>query len=117
MSAVEPATAVRPRKPRERNPRRVVLDMLKEARKTADFMVHRWSYVPGTDFYRNAEGNLGYWGRRERADIPASEYIENDPRYWAELYGQMEALETQARKIKLFAYEQYHAKKGGGTNG
>lgn len=92
---------------RARNPRRVVLEMISEAHKTAQFMVWRWKFVPGEDIYRNAEGRMGMWGHRNRRDIPREEYIEYKPEYWAELYNQMNELEQQARKIKAFAREQY----------
>jgi hypothetical protein len=102
--------------PRQRNPRRVTLEKLKAAAVILDGMVRRWQYVPGTDIYRNADGNLGHWGHRDRADIPASEYIENRPEFWVELHNQMAQLEEQARAIRHFAAEQYYAKGGEAPN-
>lgn len=105
----------KPRKARERNPRRVVLEMLKEAKAIASFMVDRWSYVPSTSYFKDpgADSITRHSPPRERADIPASEYRENDPKYWAELHAQMLQLEEEARKIRAFAYEQFG--KAGGT--
>lgn len=100
------------RKPHQRNPRRAVLDKLRQVKRTVDAMVSQWQFVPSTDLYRNAEGNLGYWGHRGRANIPASEYIENDPKYWAQLYNLMAEAEAGARDIKLFAHSMYRATGG-----
>lgn len=105
----------KPRKPRERNPRRVALEMLREASKIAHFMVHRWSHVPSTHHFKDpgADRSTYHYSPRKRADIPAEEYIESDPRYWAELHSQMLQLEEEARKVRRFAYEQFG--KTGGT--
>lgn len=109
------APANLPRKARERNPRRVALEMLKEAKRIAAFMVDRWSQLPSTSYYRDpgADKVTHHYPPRRRADIDSSEYIESDPRYWAELHSQMRQLEEEARKIREFAYIQFG--KTGGT--
>lgn len=112
--AERPQRAPRKPQPRKRNPRRVVLEKLRAAKANLDHMVHRWQFVPGTFLYRNEEGRLGYWGARARKDIPDSEYIENDPKFWAELHNHMAQLEADIRAIRLFAAEQY-TEKGGKT--
>lgn len=103
------------RKARERNPRRVVLEMLQEAKRISSYMVDRWSYVPNLHYFKDpgADKITRHSPPRKRADILPSEYRENDPRFWAELHSQMLQLEAEARKIRAFAYEQFG--KAGGT--
>lgn len=105
----------KPRKARERNARRVVLEMLKEVKAIASFMVDRWSHVPSTSFFKDpgADRSTSHYPPRQRADILPSEYRENNPHYWAELHSQMLQLEAEARKIREFAYVQFG--KAGGT--
>lgn len=94
--------------PREINPRRAILPVLRSISKHIGSMVATWADPPSTRWYDAGDGRGSHWQvkRRKRADIPAAEYQENQPEEWERLAKFMEAVAIQALDVATYAKQQ-----------
>ena len=72
-------TAGQPR--RKRGFRPVVLDVLRNINRNNRTMTKRWDHAPSLRYYDAGDGKGYTWqcDGRTRAEVPASEYVENQP--------------------------------------
>ncbi len=96
------------RKARPRNPRVMAMDVIKVMAGNVAAMKARWSWVPSTR-YRWEGDFVVVHDPRERKDIPASEYRENDPKEWEHLAAYMDVIADQAAQLAAFARLQEQA--------
>lgn len=91
---------------RAKNPRRVVAEVIGVLQGNAATMRSVWTRVPSTSYWRDE--TTGKWtpGRRERKDIPASEYPENRPEEWERLALFMTTIAKQAQDVAAYAEMQ-----------
>lgn len=70
-----------PTKRRSKNFRRAVVPAMRDAKGHIEIMIRRWKDAPSTTWYDAGDGKGATYHRpgRTRAEIPASEYPENDP--------------------------------------
>lgn len=96
---------------RKKNPRREILSEISKIKQWAQRMVSVWSTVPSVRHFADERGGPSRWHAtpRKRSDIPSSEYVENDPRRWADLVLYMNATQRKAIEIERFAREQVKA--------
>lgn len=94
---------------RKRNSRRLILEQLKALKKNAGVMVNTWSKVPSLTYFTGTDGtHRAHSGAeaRTRADVPASEYSENDPAKLRRLIEFAQVMERQAAYVKHLAMER-----------
>ena len=96
---------------RPRNPRVLAMEVIKMMSSNVAAMKARWSFVPSTRFHMTEDGKFIHV-TRERKDIPALEYRENDPEEWVRLAQFMDVVAGQAEAVARFArVQEAEAKK------
>jgi len=83
---------------RQRNPRRVLLDMLATPRKRVSWVRDRW-------IYRGTRMNYEILGERPRLRTP-EEYPENDAHEWRMVVAQIDEAIAELVKVRDFAEAQ-----------
>lgn len=91
---------------RTRNPRRVALDVMRAIKSNASAMVAWWDHVPSTRYWQDPATGKWTHGNRERKDISAAEYRENNPENWANLAAFMDTIAEQAQSVATYARRQ-----------
>lgn len=86
---------------RQRNPRRVALEKLRVMNGNVRTMVAMWSWTPRP--YTRVDGRTIH---RDRSDIPAEEYTENQQAEWDRLAKYMDVVAEQAADVARFARRQ-----------
>lgn len=90
---------------RKRNPRRVLLEMLKPTRDRLNVLRDRWAWLGRKTVYGDPNTPKGWRDRRP------DEYPENAPDEWLAAYTQVDKAIKELTAVRAFVAEQYHEAK------